>query len=47
MDQRETNKRNQKILKIISEFDTKFSSMSESDQKTFAESWVQKLKTKD
>ena len=47
MDQEERNKRNQRILKIISEFDTRFSLMSQTDQKAFAEAWIQKIKMKD
>lgn len=47
MDQEEQKKRNQRIRKMISEFDTKFGLMSEMDQKAFAESWIQKLKAKD
>lgn len=47
MDEEERKKRNQRIRKMISEFDTKFGLMSETDQKAFAETWIQKLKVKD
>jgi hypothetical protein len=44
MDQEERTKRNQKIKTIISEFDNKFSMMSDTDQKNFATSWIKGLR---
>jgi hypothetical protein len=44
VDQEERTKRNQKIKKMISEFDNKFSMMSDIDQKNFATSWIKGLR---
>lgn len=43
MTDEERKKRNQKIRKMITEFDANFSLMSETDQKAFAESWLRKI----
>jgi hypothetical protein len=39
----EKQARNERLKKIISEFDHKFSMMSETDQKNFAVSWIKGL----
>lgn len=36
--------RNERLKKIISEFDTKFTMMSDSDQKNFAVSWLKGIR---
>ena len=38
MDQEKKTKK--RLKKIVSEFDTKFGFMSQLDQKTFSESWI-------
>lgn len=43
MDQ-ERKTRNEKIKKMIADFDHKFSMMSEIDQKNFATSWIEGLR---